>query len=78
LKIDLGSVVCPECGERVVLAEEGLTPEDLLPAQTRAYSTWRPPKGESVELTPIPLEPAEAPEKRKRIKTFGARKEEGV
>src|SRR5690606_2252263 len=39
LKVDFGAVVCPECGERIVLADEGLTPDDLLPAQGRPYST---------------------------------------
>jgi hypothetical protein len=69
LVLELGAVTCPECGARIVLADEGLTPEDLLPRHGRTYQTWRP--GRDEEPPPIPLEP-EVPEgKRKRIWGIG-------
>lgn len=31
LEVQMGGVVCPECGERTILSELGLTKEDLIP-----------------------------------------------
>lgn len=55
LLLDLGSVVCPECGQRIVLADEGWTPEDLKPRRSRRE--WAPAPEPTAELPPIPLEP---------------------
>jgi DNA-directed RNA polymerase subunit RPC12/RpoP len=74
LPIEKGAVRCPECGQRIVLAEEGIKPDDLLPRR-ETPTAWRPWKSKPVELPAIPLEPEVAPERRKRIRVFGLRRE---
>jgi hypothetical protein len=57
LVVDYGSVVCPECGQRILLVDEGLTPEDLVPHRSVLIGPRRsdPP----VDLSPIPMAPEE-------------------
>lgn len=74
LRVEKGAVRCPECGQRIVLAEEGIKPEDLLPRQ-EPPKTWKPRKQEAGVLPELPLEPEVAPERRKRIRVFGLRRE---
>lgn len=37
LEVEMGGVVCPECGERTVLSEIGLTKEDLVVLATQPF-----------------------------------------
>lgn len=37
LEVEMGGVVCPECGERTVLSEIGLTKEDLMVLATQPF-----------------------------------------
>lgn len=74
LRAELGAVVCPECGQRIVLADEGIFKEDLLPRQERAFRTWRGRAGEEAEAPAIPLEPETPAGLKRPIRTFGGRK----
>lgn len=73
LPVEIGAVTCPECGQRIVLADEGISPDDILPREKR-YRTWTAARYESQELPPIPLEPEAAPGRKKRIQAFGSKR----
>lgn len=65
-----GAVRCPECGQQVVLAEEGIHPDDLIPERSR-YAMLRRPKPVSKELETLPLAPEAPAGKKKRIRPLG-------
>lgn len=69
LVAEAGRVVCPECGQRIVLADEGLTAMDLLVEKT--HRTWRGGNGKVRQDEAIPL--AEPPRRKQEIRVEGGR-----
>ena len=61
LLVDYGRVVCPECGQQILLADEGLTPDDL---RTHGRPILARPADPPVDLSALPLASDEPPRRK--------------